>query len=63
MLNKYGKFRYAICTFQGVTSHHSIRTETNSLKPTRDYLTYRKYTTQKYMQKRKYLTLNARGSD
>ena len=21
MLNKYGNFRYAICTFQGVTSH------------------------------------------
>ena len=23
MLNKYGKFSYALCTFQGVTSHIS----------------------------------------
>ena len=22
MLNKYGQFRYAICTFQGVIFHH-----------------------------------------
>ena len=33
MLTKYGKLRYAICTFQGVTPLiSSIRTETQDVK-------------------------------